>query len=254
MTRVTATMVEIAAADGTADCLFAHPAADGPHAGVVLYTDAFGIRTAVRQHVARLAGHGYAVLAPNLFYRQRPAPVLDDIDRLVGGDDRGSLFAALRPMLDALTAAAGDADARAWVEFLEGRGEIADGSIGTVGYCLGGRLALRTAGLFPDRVAAAASFHGARLATDGPDSPHLVAVRAGGELYVGHADNDASMEPEQMGRLTQALAEAHVRHTCELYTGARHGWTQTDTPVYDEASAERHWRRLLDLFGRTLTA
>ena len=55
-----------------------------------------------------------------------------------------------------------------------------------------------------------------------------------------------------MGRLTRALAEAHVRHTAELYVGAAHGWTQADTPVYDAAAAEHHWLRLTDLFGRVL--
>jgi carboxymethylenebutenolidase len=108
------------------------------------------------------------------------------------------------------------------------------------------------AGEFPGDVVAAASFHGGNLATEDDGSPHLSAVRAVAELYIGHADNDRSMDPEQMGRLTRALADAHVRHTAELYVGAQHGWTQTDTPAYDEASAERHWMRLLELFGRVL--
>jgi hypothetical protein len=102
---------------------------------------------------------------------------------------------------------------------------------------MGGRLSMRMAGEFPDDVGAAASFHGANMASDGDDSPHLSAVNARGELYIGHADNDRSMPPEQMARLTQALAEAHVRHTAELYVGAAHGWTQADTPAFDEACA-----------------
>jgi carboxymethylenebutenolidase len=117
---------------------------------------------------------------------------------------------------------------------------------------MGGRLSLRMAGEFADAVSAAASFHGGNLATGEDDSPHLSAVRAAAELYIGHADNDGSMDPEQMGRLTTALADAHVRHTAELYVGAQHGWTQTDTPAYDEPSAERHWVRMLELFDRVL--
>jgi carboxymethylenebutenolidase len=113
-------------------------------------------------------------------------------------------------------------------------------------------MALRMAGTRPHDVAAAASFHGGNLVTDEPDSTHLAAVQAQGELYVGHADNDGSMPPEQMARLTQVLAEAHVRHTAEVYPGAAHGWTQADTQAYDEASCERHWMRLLELFGRVL--
>ena len=168
------------------------------------------------------------------------------------GEDRASVFGEVLPHIRALTPDVVTADARAWVAFLRGQPDAADGPIGTVGYCMGGRQALRMAGELPDDVGAAASFHGGGLATDAPDSPHLAAVRARGELYVGHADNDGSMDPEQMGRLTRALAEAHVRHTAELYVGAAHGWTQADTPAYDAAATERHWLRLTDLFGRVL--
>jgi carboxymethylenebutenolidase len=244
--------LDVPAGEGTADVLLAHPASGGPHPGVVLFTDAFGLRPAAEQHVARLAAAGYSVLAPNVFYRHRRAPVLEDLEQRMQAEDRSAMFAELRPMMDALTPAAANLDARAWLAFLGERPEVAAGSIGTVGYCMGGRLALRMAGELPDAVGAAASFHGGNLATDGEDSPHLAAVRALGELYIGHADDDRTMDPAQMARLTQALAEAHVRHTAELYVGAGHGWTQTDTPVYDEPAAERHWARLLELFGRVL--
>jgi carboxymethylenebutenolidase len=158
----------------------------------------------------------------------------------------------LRPRMALLTPAAGRADSAAWLAFLRAQPDAAGGPIGTVGYCMGGRMSLRMSGDFADAVAAAASFHGGGLATGEDDSPHLSAVRAAGELYIGHADNDGSMPPEQMARLTQVLAEAHVRHTAELYVGAAHGWTQTDTPAYDEPAAERHWTRMLELFDRVL--
>ena len=244
--------IEVPAGDGTADALLVHPATGGPHPAVVLYTDAYGIRPAVELHARRLADAGYCVLVPNVFYRHRPAPVLENLAERLRSGERAALFDELRPMMAALTPDVADDDGVAWRAFLHNRPEAADGAIGAVGYCMGGRLALRFAGQFPGDVGAAASFHGGNLATDQDDSPHLAAVRATAELYVGHADNDGSMPPEQMARLTQLLAEAHVRHTCELYVGALHGWTQVDTPVYDEASAERHWSRLLELFGRVL--
>ncbi len=178
--------------------------------------------------------------------------MVDNIEQLVGGSDRAALFAALGPRMEALTPEATIADSQVWLAFLRERDDVREGPIGTVGYCMGGRLSLRMAGEFADSVAAAASFHGGNLATGEDNSPHLSAVRAAGELYIGHADNDGSMDPEQMGRLTRALADAHVRHTAELYVGAQHGWTQTDTPAYDEPSAERHWMRLLELYGRVL--
>jgi len=214
--------------------------------------DAYGIRPALEAHARRLAAHGYCVFAPNVFYRDGRSPVVPNLEQEMRAEDRAPLFAKLMPKIRALTPEAAIADSQAWLAFLRARPEVREAPIGTVGYCMGGRLALRMAGEFADAVSAAASFHGGGLATGEDSSPHLSAVRAAGELYIGHADDDGSMDPEQMGRLTRALAEAHVRHTAELYVGAQHGFTQTDTPAYDEPSAERHWARLLELFGRVL--
>lgn len=244
--------IDITTPDGTADAFYARPGDDGPHPGVILYMDAYGIRPALERHVKRLAKNGYCVLAPNVFYRSRRAPVLDDLEQMMQSEDRSALFAQLRPMMDMITPETARRDSEAWLGFLRSADGVAPGKLGTVGYCMGGRLSMRMAGEFADAIGAAASFHGGGLATDQDDSPHLSAVKATGELYVGHADNDGSMPPDQMARLTLALAEAHVRHTAELYAGAAHGWTQTDTPAYDEPSTERHWMRLLELFDRAL--
>ena len=244
--------IDIETADGTADCFFARPDDGGSYPAVILYMDAFGIRSALREHVKRLARNGYCVLAPNVFYRSGRAPVAENIEELIHAEDRTVLWTALKPRIEQVTPDAANSDSERWIGYLRSRDGVDGGTIGTVGYCMGGRLALRMAGEFPDAVGGAASFHGGNLATDQEDSPHLSAVKATGELYIGHADNDGSMPPEQMARVTQVLAEAHVRHTAELYVGAGHGWTQTDTPVYDEPSSERHWVRMLDLFERTL--
>jgi len=128
---------------------------------------------------------------------------------------------------------------------------VADGPVAVTGYCMGAALSLRTAGTYPDRVAAAAGFHGGRLATDTPDSPHLVAGRITAEVYFGHADRDHSLPGEQIERLERALTEAGVRHRCEVYPGAGHGYTQSDTAAYDKEADERHWAALLDLLART---
>jgi carboxymethylenebutenolidase len=244
--------VDVPAADGTADAFFTRPAAGGRHPAVLLYMDAYGIRPALEAHAQRLASHGYCVFTPNVFYRGGRSPVVENLEEAMRAEDRAPLWAKLMPKIKALTPEAAIADSQAWLAFLRAHPEVREAPIGAVGYCMGGRLSLRMAGEFADAVAAAASFHGGSLATGEDSSPHLSAVRAAGELYIGHADNDGSMDPEQMGRLTKALADAHVRHTAELYVGAQHGWTQTDTPAYDEPSAERHWMRMLELFDRVL--
>ena len=252
MANVISESIDVPAGDGVADAFVARPSGGEQHPAVILYMDAYGLRPAVEAHAQKLAARGYFVFVPNLFYRSGRSPVAENIVELISAEDRAPLFAMLRPKMALLTPEALNADSKAWLAFLRGRSEAGDGAIGTTGYCLGGRVSLRMAGEFPDDVGAAASFHGGGLATDADDSPHLAAVHARAELYVGHADNDGSMPPEQMGRLSAVLGEAHVRNTTELYVGAQHGWTQTDTPAYDQPSAERAWARLFDLLDRTL--
>ncbi|MFF9814886.1 dienelactone hydrolase family protein [Streptomyces sp. NPDC014006] len=250
MTSVQGTDVEIPTPDGTADAYLTRPADGRPRPAVLLYQDAFGLRPHLRSMADRIAGAGYTVLVPNVFYRHGRAPVVE-LPEFIDPAARPGMWQKLRPVMQSLTPERAMRDAGAYLEWLDGSPYVADGPVAVTGYCMGARLALRTAGAHPDRVAAAAGFHGGQLATDAPDSPHLVADRVKAELYFGHADQDPSMDPEQMRRLEDALTAAGVRHRCEVYPGAPHGYTQADTSAYQEEGAERHWVALLDLLERT---
>lgn len=250
MTSVQGTAVEIRTEDGVADAYLARPADGAPRPGVLLYQDAFGLRPQLRAMADRIAGAGHTVLAPNVFYRHGPAPVVE-LPEFIDTTARPDIFTALTPVMRALTPDLAARDAGAYLDWLAESPLVADGPVALTGYCMGARLALLTAGTHPERVAAAAGFHGARLAADAPDSPHLLAGRVTAELYFGHADDDPSMPPEQIRLLEETLTAAGVRHRCEVYEGAHHGYTQADTAAYDEKAAERHWAALLDLLKRT---
>jgi carboxymethylenebutenolidase len=243
--------VDIETPDGTADAYLVTPEGGGPLPGVLLYMDAFGLRPRLAEMAGRIAEEGYVVLVPNVLYRHGRAPLLDTSD-LAAPEGRGRAFEVLRPMLASLTPKAAMRDADAYLDHLAGLDAVADGPVGVTGYCMGGALALRTAAHRPEEVAAAAAFHPARLATDAPDSPHLLADRIRAEVYVACADGDPGMPPEQQRRLDEALTAAGVRHVCEQYDGAAHGFTMSDTAVYDEAATRRHWDNLLPLLARTL--
>lgn len=251
MTSVNSTTVEIPTADGVADAYFVHPDDGAPHPGVLLYMDAFGLRPHLEAMADRLAEAGYAVLVPNVFYRSGPAPVFD-LPEFIDTSQRTGIFDQIGPVMRELTPERAVSDAEAYLAWLDSRPEVADGPVGVTGYCMGARLSLRTAGAFPERVAAAAGFHGGGLATDAPDSPHLVADRVTAELYFGHADHDHSLPPEQIERLNKALTDAGVQFRAEVYEGASHGYTQADTASYNRDAAERHWKELFALFDRAL--
>ncbi|WP_329213329.1 dienelactone hydrolase family protein [Streptomyces sp. NBC_01485] len=250
MTSVQGTAVDIRTEDGVADAYLAHSGDGTPRPGVLLYQDAFGLRPHLRAMADRLAEAGYTVLVPNVFYRHGRAPVVE-MPEFIDFRARPEIFETLYPLMLSLTPELVERDAGAYLRWLEESELVADGPVALTGYCMGARLVMWTAGAYPDRVAAAAGFHGGGLATDAPDSPHLSAGRITAEVYFGHADNDQALPPEQIERFADALTAAGVRHTCEVYTGAHHGYTQADTVAYDEAGAERHWVALLDLLKRT---
>ncbi|MET8825718.1 dienelactone hydrolase family protein [Streptomyces sp. NPDC004610] len=251
MTAVHSALVDIPTADGIADAYLVRPADGGPYPGALMFMDGFGLRPGLTAKADRLAAAGYTVLLPNVFYRQGPAPVVE-LPEFIDLGARPELFQQVMPMIEALTPERAMRDTDACLGRLAEDPAVMDGPVGVVGYCLGARLALFTAGTYPDRVAAAAGFHGGNLASPDPDSPHLLADRITAELHFGHADGDRSNPPEAIERLENALTAAGVRHTCEVYTGAHHGFTQQDTSVYDAAADARHWAATLALFGRNL--
>ncbi|MEV7599551.1 dienelactone hydrolase family protein [Kitasatospora sp. NPDC089797] len=251
---VRGTLVDIPMADGTADAYLARPDDDRPHPGVLLYQDAFGVRPHLNAMADRIAEAGYTVLVPNVYYRTGRAPLVE-LPELIDIEQCDEIFAQVGPLLRAAAVPeVAVRDAEAYLSWFAGSPLVTDGPVGVTGYCLGAYLSLRTAIAHPDRVAAAAAFHGGRLVSDLPDSPHLAVGRVTAELYFGHADQDPSMTSEQIAQLDEALTAAEVRFRSEVYEGSAHGFTQADTTRYDAVGDARHWVALLDLLKRALPA
>ncbi len=244
--------ITIETTDGVATAgLFASDAAGarrsgGDRPGVILYMDAFGPRPALDGMAERLADAGYVVLVPDLFYRAGKYGPFDTHTAFTHEKTRAEIMGLMHATTPALT----ERDSGPFIEALTRSG--ANGKIGTVGYCMGGGRALTAAAAYPDRVAAAASFHGGNLASDAPDSPHLRAGTIAARVYVATAGVDRSFPPEQSARLAEALRQAGIDHAIENYIGMEHGWAVPDHSVFNEAGAERHWKRLLTFFGETL--
>jgi carboxymethylenebutenolidase len=240
--------IAIPTGDGACRSHFFRPDGEGSWPGVLFFMDGLGIRPALLDMCERLAGEGFAVLLPDLFHRAGPYEPLDPKQVFASGDIRtalGHLFASTDHRRVA-------EDTAAFLAHLDARPDVAGRAVGVTGYCMGGGFALTAAGTHPERIAAAASFHGGRLATDDPDSPHRLAPKMRAQVYVAGADRDDSYPPEMAARLEEALTEAGVPHRCEIYAGALHGFTMADFPVYDEPAAERHWEELVALFRATL--
>ena len=241
--------IEITTADGICPSYVFRPAlGSGPWPAILVFMDGVGIRPAVVDLAIRLSKSGYFVLLPDLFYRAGPYAPMDARTVFSDPEQRKIL---VEKFSSKISPAKIMSDTRAFLDYLASEPDVKPGGIGITGYCMGGLMALTAAGTFPDRVVAAASFHGARLATDAPESPHLLAPKMKARIYVAGAIEDASFPDDMKERLEAALTAAGVEHVVETYP-AKHGWVFSDTPVYDPAACERHWRALLALFDATL--
>lgn len=241
--------VEVKTADGVCDAALYYPEGKGKWPAVLLWTDVAGLRSAFREMGRRLAGEGYVVLVPNVYYRAKRAPVIDAGFDFNKPEDRAKLT-ALRATVTPEGVAS---DAAACVAFLDAQSRTNKRKkIGTQGYCMGGALAFRTASAAPGRVGAVASFHGGGLHTDKADSPHLLIAKTHADYLVLIAGNDHQQDPTIEGKLKAAFGEARRPAKVEVYETAKHGWCVPGSAVYDQPAAEKAWAELLALYRRAL--
>ncbi len=238
--------ITISTGDGECDASLHIPEGAGPWPGVLMYPDAGSLRDVFRSMGDRMAGLGYVTLVPDIYYRSGEyAPFrIESLFSDPGERER------LGKLVSLLTRDAVSMDAQAFIGYLTGLDSVTGSAVGTTGYCMGGALSLRAAGMHPDGVAAAASFHGGNLAAEGnPDSPHLLAPSIKASVYVAVAENDPSFPDDQYQRLDQALTQAGVEFTMETYP-AGHGFAVTDNPTYDASAEQRHWNALAALYAK----
>lgn len=239
--------VEIAAADGAVTTFIAHPERGGPHPVVMFYMDAPGIREELRDMARRLATSGYYVMLPNLYYR---SGVLEMPPEAWTDPERKLMFG----LMESITIPMVMSDTEGLFAYADTDPAASGGRAGCVGYCMSGQYAINAAARWPARMGAAASLHGTFLVTDKEDSPHLVAPKATGELYFGCAETDRWAPLETVEELAASLKTNGVNAEVEIYPGTQHGFVFPQRPtVYDKRAAERHWERLLALYGRTLS-
>ncbi|MFL5321942.1 MAG: dienelactone hydrolase family protein [Myxococcaceae bacterium] len=238
------TKLEIKTADGVADAWAFHPKSGGKALPVIMFPDALGVRAALKDMAEHLSGQGFFVLLPNIFYRMGDFAPFDAKTAFSNPSERERVMKIAR----SLDAESAKKDTQAYLDAIAAQPHLGASKVGTMGYCMGGRLAYMAAANFPDRVGAAAGFHAGHLVTDQPDSPHLLADKVKARLYFGVADNDQGCTPEMQGKLAAAFGAAHLAYQIELYPHAMHGFAVTDTPVFSKAAQDQHWDRAISLF------
>jgi len=240
---------------GVMECFVSHPEENAPFPAVVLYMDIWGVREELYDVARRVASVGYYVILPDLYYRQGKVR-----QAFYDAEGKQRSFQALSPeeqqqVLQPLFALKDEMvleDTAALIDFL-GKGEaVKAGPMGCYGYCLGGRLILRVAGAFPDRFKASAGMHGTDIVTEGPDSAHLAAVTAQGEIYMGYGELDKFSTPPVIETMRQTLSNRGFRYRYAVHKNIHHGYGLPDRDVYDTASTNRDWENIFAMFHRQI--
>lgn len=237
--------------DGTMECFSVHPDGGGAHAAVILYMDAPGIREELRDFCRRIAGEGYYAFLPNMYYRPGTTPFAyaELMDPATGAETMKKMFAAMSSLTNELIMR----DTRAMLDFLATQSAVKPGPKGCIGYCMSGQFVVSAAGTFPEDFAAAASLYGVSIVTDQPDSPHLLADRIRGELYLGFAETDEYVPDNVVPDLVAALDANGVQHQTETFPKTHHGFCFPQRgPAYSEEAAETVWDRVFDMYKRRL--
>lgn len=235
--------VDVTTPDGQMECFVAHPDGEGPFPPVILYMDVPGIREELRDFSRRIAAQGYFSVLPDLYYRD--GKVRFDLSK--GESELQKMFAAGSKLTNEMIMR----DTGGMLDYLADN-PTATEKTGVIGYCMSGQFVVAAAGSFPDRIAAAASLYGVRIVTDQDDSPHKLAGKIKGELYLGFAAHDPYVEDNVIPDLSAALNAAGVTYVVETHPDTEHGFCFPQRPAYSEPAAERVWDIVFDLYARRL--
>ena len=247
---VTETDVTITMPDGMCDAAFFHPT-KGSHPGVLIWTDAFGLRPAMRNIGKRISAQGYSVLVPNPYYRSAKAPLFDNVPAFSFTNQAD--MAKLQPLMGSVNApGVPEKDATAYIAWLDAQKQVNKAKkIGTQGYCMGGPLVVRTAAVLPDRIGAGGSFHGGNLVNDTPNSPHLLAPKIKAKMYFGvassrrYAANSTPRTSCEPAFPAAAGSKSTNRNTVGAWPTCR---PDADGPIYNMTDAEHAWTKLVALY------
>lgn len=247
--------IDIVTDDGVMDAYAAWPDRRGPFPLVVMFMDIWGLREELFGLARMVAEQGYCCVVPNLFYRNGKLRYerRNAEGRMVSFDTLPQdLQKEMLVLGRGLTRKMVETDVRAIFDFL-GDLPVNEGPAGTVGFCLGGRIAFFAAQAFPDRFRAVSSLHGTLLVTDAPDSVHRLIGRLKGEVYCGHGEHDRQSEPNILAALEAAFEDnGDVVYRSSFHRGAHHGYSLPDRDVHDAAATTIDWRETFAMFARQL--
>ncbi len=222
----------------------ARPMGPGPFGSVVVIHHMPGWDEASKEITRKFAYHGYSAICPNLYFREDPADpeVAVAAARAAGGvpdarclGDIGGAINYLRSLL------------------------CANGKVGVIGYCSGGRQVYLVACNIPTINAAVDCYGGSviappdRLSPGQPVAPIDMTPRLACPLLGLFGAEDANPAPDQVAQTEVALKRYGKTYEFHTYQNAGHSFFSVDRPSYRQAAAAEGWQRVFEFYGKYLS-
>jgi len=232
--------VVLSVSDGTSMRAYVARPAGTPRAGLIVFQEAFGVNSHIRDLTQRFAAQGYLAIAPELFHRTAPGLEAGYTD-----------FPSVMPHMQALTDAGLTADTRATLDWVQG--ESKGLPTGAIGYCMGGRTACLAALTVP--IACAVSYYGGGIAPS-PMFPNLIdrLKDAQAPILYFWGGKDAHIGPEAVSAVESAMRAAAKPYVNVVFSEADHGFFCDARASYNPAAAAQAWPLTLAFLETHLTA
>jgi carboxymethylenebutenolidase len=221
--------VTLSVADGTSMRAYVSRPSGTPKAGLIVFQEAFGVNSHIREVADRFAREGYLAIAPEMFHRTAPGLEAGYTD-----------FGAVMPHMQALKDPTLEADIRAAFDWLKNSSGFPGLSISATGYCMGGRCACQAAIILP--LACGISYYGGGIAPS-PFFPSLTDrvkdLQAPMMFFWGGLDQHIG--PDQVQIVNNALREAKKPHINVEFSFADHGFFCDERASYNAEAAAEAW-------------
>lgn len=219
------------------------------HPPIIFYMDAPAIREELRDMCRRIAKNGYNVVLPNLFYRvgtEGNYP-FNQVNYKNTKEELQKMITTMNNTTNLMVTE----DTKFILDYIS-KIFLNNKKVGIVGYCMSGRFVVSCGAMYPNKISAIASFYGVDILTEKSDSPHLLADKIKGELYLAFAENDVWVPKNILEKIKIAFSNKQNKVSLETYSGTDHGFAFPNRSTYVKDAAEKHWKRLFNLFNKNL--
>jgi len=236
---VSSSTVQLNTSDGMMEAYLAQPKAGGSYPGVVVIQEAFGVNDHIKKVTERIAAEGYAAIAPDIFHRET--------ERIIPFSDMAKAIATLQRVQDPKAME----DVGAAIAHLKSQSHVKTGSLGVIGFCMGGRLTYLTAAHHAGEVKCAVPYYGGGI-TMGNPSPLSRTGEIKCPMYLFFGAKDQLIPMDQVDQINAELTTKKIAFQMKVYPDAGHGFFCDERGSYHEASAQDAWEKTKSFFAQHL--